>query len=246
MTKRFIVLIGALAVSASVILYLLHFVIFRDAHHILIYLLGDLAFMPLEVYLVVIVIERLLAQQERKALHSKLNMVIGAFFMAVGNRLLADLLTNFREQENLYKTFAVSTQWQRNDYKLARALALKIKLKVEFNLIDLEALKGFLCDQRPFLLSLMENPNLLEREAFSELLWAITHLAEELEARKSLKSLSETDLKHLEGDINRFYDRLVFEWLNYAEHLQTHYPYFFSLLVRTHPFQHAPTPEVKS
>ncbi len=39
-------------VLLSVALYVLHFVFFHDAHHIFIYLVGDLAFLPLEVLLV--------------------------------------------------------------------------------------------------------------------------------------------------------------------------------------------------
>jgi hypothetical protein len=242
--KSFILIAGVVAITASVALYVLHYFIFQDAHHIFIYLLGDLAFMPLEVFLVIILIERLLAQQERKSLQSKLNMVVGAFFMSVGNRLMAELLTDFREQETLYRDFGITAEWTRDDFFQARKQALKTRLRVDFGRIDLQGIKIFLMEQRAFLLTLMENPNLLEREAFTELLWAITHLAEELQARGDLIKISDADRRHLEGDINRFYDRLIVEWLNYAEHLKNHYPYFYSLLLRTHPFQREPSAEV--
>jgi len=32
------------------------------------------------------------------------------------------------------------------------------------------------------------------------------------------------------------------EWLLYVEHLKADYPYLFSLVVRMHPFQEAPSP----
>ncbi|MEN8614906.1 hypothetical protein ABFB09_06475 [Dehalogenimonas sp. THU2] len=244
--RRFLVIAGILAVALSVVLYALHYVIFADAHHIFIFTLHDIAFLPLEVFLVVVVIERLLAQREKKALNSKLNMVVGVFFMAVGNRLLAELLTDFCERETLYGHFQISKEWQPQDFRRARAEALKIRLEVDFDRIDLNGIKVFLGEQRPFLMSLMENPSLLEREGFTDLLWAITHLEEELEARDNLSALPESDLKHLEGDINRFYDRLVAEWLIYAEHLKAHYPYFYSLLLRTHPFQKEPSVIVRN
>ncbi|MGI2336058.1 MAG: hypothetical protein ACRKGH_05385 [Dehalogenimonas sp.] len=243
--RRFITIAGLIAVALSGLLYTLHYTIFADAHHIFIFALHDIAFLPIEVFLVVVVIERLLAQRERKALHSKLNMVVGAFFMVVGNRLMAELLTDFYERETLYQRFKISEKWERSDFNQARAEALKIELEVDFNRIDLQGLKTFLTENRQFLMTLMENPNLLEREAFSDLLWAITHLAEELDARDNLTALPETDRKHLTGDINRFYDRLVAEWLSYAEHLKEHYPYFYSLLLRTHPFQHKPSAVVE-
>jgi len=42
LTQR--VLLGLLLVLLSVFFYLLHYVVFRDTHHIFIYLLGDIAF----------------------------------------------------------------------------------------------------------------------------------------------------------------------------------------------------------
>ena len=45
-------------VLLSVIFYWAHYTIFRDAHHIFIYLLGDIAFVPIEVVLVTLIIHR--------------------------------------------------------------------------------------------------------------------------------------------------------------------------------------------
>jgi len=38
------VVIGIVLVALSALVYLLHYVLFRDAHHIFIYLVGDIAF----------------------------------------------------------------------------------------------------------------------------------------------------------------------------------------------------------
>ena len=89
----YIVVLGAVFLAISGIAYLVHYLIFRDVYHIFLYLVGDLAFLPLEVFIVVLVIERMLARREKQALLRKLNMVVGAFFTEVGNYLLRDLLT---------------------------------------------------------------------------------------------------------------------------------------------------------
>ena len=77
--KRYLTFIilacGFIALSA--LLYFVHYAIFHDVHHIFIYMVGDLAFLPLEVFLVVIVIERVLARREKQAVMQKLNMVVG-------------------------------------------------------------------------------------------------------------------------------------------------------------------------
>lgn len=78
-------------ISLSGLIYFIHYLVFRDIHHILIYMVGDLAFVPLEVFLVVIVIERILNRREKQTIRHKLNMVIGSFYSEVGTKLLHKL-----------------------------------------------------------------------------------------------------------------------------------------------------------
>ena len=244
--KRYLTFIvlacGFIALSA--LLYFVHYAIFHDVHHIFIYMVGDLAFLPLEVFLVVIVIERVLARREKQAVMQKLNMVVGAFFSEVGNELLQRLLGCFEKGDDISRHFAVKQNWTREDFKKAMEFAKTIGAKPDCRDIDLNDLKKFLVQKRQFLLALLENPNLLEHEQFTDLLWATFHLTEELEARKSLTDCPEADIKHVAGDIQRVYSQLIVEWLSYVEHLKSKYPYLFSLVARTHPFQEQPSPVV--
>jgi len=82
------VILGISLITLSAVLYFLHYVIFKDAHHIVIYLLGDIAFVPIEVLLVTLLIHRLLEAREKRAMLKKLNMVIGVFFSEVSTVLL--------------------------------------------------------------------------------------------------------------------------------------------------------------
>ena len=109
----------------------------------------------------------------------------------------------------------------------------------------MEGLQNFLVDKRGFLLRLLENPNLLEHEHFTDLLWAVFHLAEELSHRTDVKELPDTDYQHLAGDIARAYKLLIRQWLEHMEHLKNDYPYLFSLAIRTNPFNPDASPEVK-
>ncbi len=241
--STFIILAG-IFLFLSGLTYFIHYLIFRDAHHIFIYLVGDLAFLPLEVFLVVIVIERILTHREKQAMLHKLNMVIGSFFSEVGTELLHELLGCFETSREIKQRLAVSQSWTRIDFKEAVAYARAMEDEPHYLDIDLEKLRTFLIQKRPFLLALLENPNLLEHDRFTDLLWATFHLAEELEARPSVRSLPETDLEHIAGDIKRLYGHLAAEWVSYVEHLQSNYPFLFSLVVRTHPFQEHPSPVV--
>ena len=109
---------------------------------------------------------------------------------------------------------------------------------------QLQELRDFLLDRRMFILGLLQNPNLLEHDRFTDLLWAVSHLTEELEARKSIAALPATDVEHIKGDMARAYGILTREWLAYMEHLKTNYPYMYSLAVRMNPYKAGASPVV--
>jgi hypothetical protein len=238
------IMLAVILIALSALVYFIHYAIFHDVHHIFIYLVGDLAFLPLEVFLVVIVIERVLARREKQAIMQKLNMVVGAFFSEVGNELLQKLLGCSEKSKDVSQQLAIKQSWTHADFRKAMSFARAIEAEPSCQNVNLEELKAFLIRKRQFLLALLENPNLLEHERFTDLLWATFHFTEELEARESLMDLPETDIKHIAGDIQRVYRQLIVEWLCYVEHLQSKYPYLFSLVVRTHPFQQHPSPVV--
>ena len=100
----------------------------------------------------------------------------------------------------------------------------------------LENLRVFLASKREFIINLMTNPNLLEKEEFTGLITAILHLDEELEHRKDLALVQDADFGHLNGDMQRVYGKLVYEWVYYLKYLNKHYPYMIALIVRTNPF----------
>lgn len=245
MIKRnsFIILLAILFIVLSGVMYFIHYLIFRDIHHIIIYLVGDLAFLPLEVFLVVLIIERILTRQEQNAKLQKLNMVIGAFFSELGNDLLHNLLQYFRNKEEISKNLNINASWTKKDFQKAAEFAYHLPVDIDPS-IDLVRLKQFLSAKKEFLLTLLGNPSVLENDRFTDLLWAVTHLNEELEARPFPNNLPGTDLAHITGDIRRMYDHLSSEWLDYSEHLKLNYPYLFSLTLRTHPFQEHPSPLV--
>ncbi|MFZ0033485.1 MAG: hypothetical protein WAK60_00675 [Sedimentisphaerales bacterium] len=239
------ILFGVVLVSLSVFFYVLHYIIFRDAHQIFLYLLSDIAFVFIEVLLVTLIIRQLLSAREKRAMLKKLNMVIGAFFSEAGISLLKYFWAFDAEAESLGKHLIVDSEWSEEHFNKIRAILQHRDSKIYVHKGKLEEMRSFLINKRSFLLGLLENPNLLEHDEFTELLWAVFHLAEELSHRESVRNLPETDYEHLAGDIKRAYGLLVREWLSYMEHLKGNYPYLFSLAVRTNPFNPQASVEVK-
>ncbi|PKQ19324.1 MAG: hypothetical protein CVT66_10690 [Actinobacteria bacterium HGW-Actinobacteria-6] len=244
--KRWRITLGAALVAASAALYFVHFLIFRDAHHIFIYLLGDIAFLPLEVLLVTMVLHQLLEQRSRRDLMHKLNMVIGAFFAETGTELLGHLGAFDSVVDEVRDDLVPDASWNDRQFASARAAVAGHDFEVDASRGDLVALQSYLIAQRPFLLRLLENQNLLEHQSFTDTLWAVFHLADELGHRDDLASLPASDVAHLSGDIKRAYAALASQWLAHLQHLKASYPYLFSLAVRTNPFDPTARVEVTS
>jgi hypothetical protein len=239
----FLVALGAIFLVTSAVLYLIHYAVFRDAHYIYLYLLLDVAFLPLEVLFVGLIFDRILDSREKQAMLSKMNMVVGVFFSEMGTRLLGELLPGF-DRSQIIAGLGVKPSWNADDFRRATAFADDLKPQANCRAINLEALKDFLSHERDLLLRLLGNPNLLEHERFTDMLWAVSHLAEELEARPQLKDLPMSDEAHIGQDIGRAFTSLAAEWLDYVQHLKSHYPYLFSLVLRTHPLQEHPSATV--
>jgi hypothetical protein len=130
--------------------------------------------------------------------------------------------------------------WTADRFRAAQESLGSWTCTIDSGRIDLSVMREFLLGNEDFLLRIVENPMVFEHESFTDLILAVTHLAEELKAREDLTRLPLSDLAHLKGDMERVYSRLVPEWLKYMEYLQRTYPYLFSLAMRTNPFdEHA-------
>jgi hypothetical protein len=237
--------LGVFLLLLSVLFYVLHYAIFRDVHHIFIYLVGDVAFVFVEVLLVTLIIHQVLSEREKRSMLKKLNMVIGAFFSEVGTPLLKYFTAFDTNAGRLSKHLIVDNDWSPEHFTQMQVVLQKHDYQIDSRIGNFPDLQDFIVDKRAFLLRLLENPNLLEHEKFTELLWAVFHLAEELSCRDSIKDLPDTDYHHLSGDIKRAHSLLVREWLSHMEHLKNDYPYLFSLAVRTNPFDPNASVEVK-
>lgn len=203
------------------------------------FLLGDVAFLFLQVAIVTLFIDRLLRNRERQATLTKLNMVIGAFFSELGTELLGRLAVADKDLDTVRADLVPCQSWTADQYAAAKAAIVAHHANIDISACNLYELKAMLVREKPFMLGLLGNQALLEHESFTELLWAVTHLAEELEARPRLEDLPAADRIHLGGDVRRVYTLLTSQWLDYARHLQSQYPHLFSLVVRTNPLDPA-------
>ena len=209
------------------------------------YLFNSLGYLPLNVLLVTLILNRLLANRSKQSKMEKMNIVVGVFFSEVGTWLLTYLSDN---DPNLCRLSGDLVKIdQRSDEEFIR---VQDKFKdhnysIDIKKIYIKALSTYLSSKRDFSLRLLENPLLLENESFTNLLRSVFHLTEELEQRRGFQGLPNSDFRHLASDIERAYFLLVMEWMTYMRYLNLNYPYLFSLAMRTNPFDESACVVVK-
>jgi hypothetical protein len=244
MKKNWKWLFGIALILTSAVLYYLQTAIYHDLRNTTFYILQDIAFIPIQVLFVTIIFDQLLSGRERAALLKKMNMVIGAFFSEVGNDLLKKYFEFDGNSGAIRNELLIKASWGNKDYALIQKKVKTFNYKLDCRKGDLNELKDLLFSKKAFLLRLLENPNLLEHDSFTDLLWAVFHLSEELEFRTDLLNLSKPDADHISLDMKRAYVLLIFEWLSYMKHLKNEYPYLYSLSLRMNPFDPYATAEI--
>ncbi len=239
------IILGALLIAMSAILFFFQIRIFHSPRDTYFYLLQDIAFIPIQVLLVTLILNQLLNVREKLSMLNKLNMVIGTFFSEAGTTLLKSFAAFDQNTDKIRGELLIRGEWTDQRFAAAVRIVRSNDYRIQTAGSDLEALKTFLSEKRGFLLGLLENPNLLEHETFTELLWAVFHLSEELAVRGDLLNLPPADANHIAGDIKRAYAILIVEWLAYMKHLKHDYPYLFSFAVRTNPFDPNASPTLE-
>ena len=230
-----------LMVILIIIIYGSNYLVLGDAEHIISYIWTHLGFIPVDILIVAFLLDEIIEKKEKEAMLEKLDMLMSTFFSEVGNELISQL-----SAANKYKASTENLKsiknWEDKDYenKLNELKNSQVDFSADIALENreefLENLRSLLSSKREFIINLINNPNLLEKEEFTGLINAILHLDEELEHRTDLALVNDTDFGHLNGDMNRVYNKLVYEWVYYLRYLNKHYPYMIALIIRTNPF----------
>ncbi len=221
--------------AISFIIYFLYYLFLGELDYILDSFILKFAFLPIYVIFTSLLLDSLLTQREHKINERKKNMIIGVFYTEVGKQLLTLLSAFCHNIQDVDKQLVITDKWTVQSFQLAKAKIRSTNFEIGVT-CSLDEVHELLINKRDFLVQLLQNPNLLEDQSFTNLLLATFHLSEELIHRTASCELSESDIEHLAGDIKRIYRHLIVEWLNYLEHLNRNYPFLFSLEVQVSPF----------
>lgn len=228
-------LLTVLLVAASLAIYLFQLAEFRTPRDTAFYFLQDMAFLPLQAAAVTILLGKVLSNREKRERLQKINMAISAFFSEAGTAVMIRLAGFSRDPQEIRTSLRITAEWTGKDFRAAARQLKKRRFPVVCRTEELPALKALLVEKRRFLLAMLGNPNLMEHDTFSDMLWAVFHLADELSIREDFADLTEEDALHLANDIERALGAILVQWVNHLAHLQVDYPYLFSLELRRNP-----------
>ena len=195
----------------------------------------------MDILVVAFILDEIIERKEKEAMLEKLDMLMSTFFSEVGNELISQLSSANKYKANTEYLKSIKN-WDDKDYenKLKELKNTTIDFQADITPENREEflsnLSDLLVSKREFIINLINNPNLLEKEEFTGLINAILHLDEELEHRKDLSLVTDADFAHLNGDMHRVYNKLIHEWVYYLRYLNKHYPYMIALIIRTNPF----------
>lgn len=229
------ILIGVGLVILSVILHYVHVLIFKDVHHTMIFLVADIAFIPLEVFFTTIVIDKILERREKDHLLEKLNMLIGLFYTELGTKLLSDIVKGDAHGVMANHRTITDDTWCDKSFAKLHDDILKYDYEINIDKINLRDIRNRLDDNKDLLINLISNENLLEHETFTEMLMTIMHLKEELDTRYC-EDIENYEINHIEKDLMVVYKYLTIEWAEYMKYLSINYPNLYCKALINNPF----------
>ena len=233
MKKRRTLFLGLGLIGLSAVLHLIHLLIFKDLHHLVIYLWGDIAFIPLEVFFITFVLDKFIEKREKDQLKEKANMMVGLFYQELGSALLT-MLSRYDGTLDQKKT-EVQANWSEEDYDGLNKYLTAQKLHLNLEKADYAPFRLKIEEKLTLIMNMLTNQALHEHELFTESLMSVFHLLEELNQREG-RPISDQDRNHLKIDMERVYRNLAAGWVHYLVYLKEAYPYLYASAIRTNPF----------
>lgn len=195
----------------------------------------DMMFLPLHVVLITFFLDRILRSREKRERLEQVNIVISAFFSEIGSDALKSLNAVITDIEAVKALVDMKPSWVDKTFVSAAAAVKSFHVHAALDAQSMIVLKAAM-PAKEDIVKMFANPNLLEHDTFTDMLWALYHLVDELSSRGNTQTLPQSDFEHLKGDICRAYNLLGFEWVIYMKHLKARYPYLWSLAIRKNPF----------
>lgn len=221
----------------SACLYILHYIIFRDLHHLAIFFLHELAFLPLEAIIVTLGLDGLIERTNEDARKSKLSIIETLFFNESGGNMLRYLISFDEHADRLRTVMDVCENWKDADFRQAQKGLKQYSFHLDVDKIDFFGLHYHLNERQDYYREILENPALTQSNEFTGMIMNIYLLWEELDCRTDLYQLASDEKAYLGKLIEEIYEELTSYWLDNAYNHSIHNRPRLHRLIENNPFK---------
>ncbi|MBQ0079753.1 MAG: hypothetical protein KBS66_07690 [Eubacterium sp.] len=221
MSKQTITKVSIVLVVLSAVIYGLQLAIFHDPTTTVFYIFQDFAFLPISIALATLVVGYILEERDQRARMQKTRMLTSAFFTDLGRDLLIKLIGVTECTEEL----AQMMEEEHSGKNTLKELE-ELNIKIHFDKFFVAELKEMLEAHWNVMMVSSSNPMLLDHEEFTDMIWAIFHIRDEMN-RRDIDNLSTGNCRHLEGDAARVMELLLSNWIHHLDYVKAEYPYFY-------------------
>jgi hypothetical protein len=232
------IILAVILTASSAVIYLIQNAIFHNPSDTMFYLFQDLAFVPVQALIVTLILNRFLNLAEKRKQIKKMNVIISTFFADTGISIMTAMSRFNRSNDEISGLIKVDEFASYNKSSVSKMLdGFKYDFYADPERLD--ELAVIMDGNKGFFIDLLENPNLLEHESFTDMMWALFHVADELKTRGDLRKLSQAEIDHISNDMLRAYTAIMMEWAGYIMYLKDEYPFLYASAIRKNPFHAA-------
>jgi hypothetical protein len=237
MNMKRTVLLGIMLFLFSVVLYFLNFLLYGDAHHLMEAFTEELAFMPVYVFITAVFAERMLSRSEKAEMSRRTNALVGTFYNEIGYDIVKKLIKFDSNSETLNTKISIDSGLDPQKAKAIHRLAETYTYGAPKGKEDILEIGDLLSAKKDFMLIMMSNASLLEKDEFSELLLSVNHIHEALKTIDDISAISDALVDHFHSDLQKAYRCLIGVWVSYLSFIKKEDPYLYMLAIAKNPFK---------
>jgi hypothetical protein len=230
------VLLGMMLFLFSVVLYYFNFLLYGDAHHLMELFTEELAFMPVYVFITAVFAERMLSRSEKAEMSRRTNALVGTFYNEIGYDIVKKLIKFDSNSDILKAKISFDKGLDTPKVKAIHRLAETYTYGAPNGKEDIIEIGELLSAKKDFMLIMMSNASLLEKDEFSELLLSVNHIHEALKTIDEISSISKDLTDHFHSDLEKAYRCLIGVWVSYLSFIYKEDPYLYMLAIAKNPF----------
>ena len=224
----------------SIIIYIVHGIIFKNPIATLSGIMLSLAYVPIGIIYQRVVVDKLLEAKEKENAARKMNLVMGSFYNSIGNDIIGaiskgDIKLNSREPK-----LGIFSKTNEASFDNIIEFFHEYECELDIDKINLSKIYKILDEKDDIMLSLITNEAIDSYSGIINMLTATLHIKDELAMKfedNGLDFTCEESKAHLTRDVCKCYKLLMEQWIVYMAEMKKIYPNRFKNMLKVYYFK---------